>query len=304
MVTKTTVAPVADSTGTGALPAEPDPSPGDAAGGAAADVSPQGGTAAASSPAGTSAADDAGAAAGSVKKKETANPEPTGQQAKDWREDRLRVETAKRREAENKARQLEEQIATLRSNGNQQQTVQQPVQQPVQIDEAAIERRVNDRAAQQAQWDAFNRACEGAAAAGREQYGQTEFATRVNELRKLADPNDPVSMATYNGFLAAALETGEAPKLIYALGSDLNEANRILSLPPLKMAVELTKLAAKPEQQISKAAKPIQPLNGRGVTHEAIDPADTSRADNLSTKAWMERRNAQIAAREKAEQGR
>jgi hypothetical protein len=126
----------------------------------------------------------------------------------------------------------------------------------------------------------------------------------VDELRKLADPNDPISMATYNGFLAAALETGEAPKLIYALGSDLNEANRILSLPPLKMAVELTKLAAKPEQQISKASKPITPLNGRGVAHEAVDPTDPTRADALSTKAWMERRNAQLAAREKAEQGR
>lgn len=296
MVTKTTVA--TDVTGTAA---DPDPSPGDAAGGAAAEQNPPEPAAAASS---TDGSPDAASASAGGKKKETGNPEPTGQQAKDWREDRLRVETAKRREAEGKARQLEEQIATLRQQSTvQQPTVQQSVQQP-QIDEAAIERRVNDRAAQQAQWDSFNRACEGAAAQGRDQYGQTEFATRVNELRKLADPNDPVSMATYNGFLAAALETGEAPKLIYALGSDLNEANRILSLPPLKMAVELTKMAAKPEQQLSKAAKPITPLNGRGITHEAVDPTDKDRADALSTKAWMERRNAQIAAREKAEQGR
>jgi hypothetical protein len=52
------------------------------------------------------------------------------------------------------------------------------------------------------------------------------------------------------------------------------------------------------EQQISKAAKPITPLNGRGVAHEAINPDDPTRADGLSTKAWMERREAQIRARE------
>ena len=53
-------------------------------------------------------------------------------------------------------------------------------------------------------------------------------------------------MQSYNLFLDTAIETGEGPRLLHELGSNLDEAFRILSLPPTKMAVELAKRAQKP----------------------------------------------------------
>src|ERR1700687_205139 len=135
------------------------------------------------------------AAVGEKPAKPAPSPEPQGKVAEDWREARLRVETAKRREAESKARELQAKLDAQKPLEPMPQTV---------INEADIERRVSERAAQQAQWDSFNSACNAAASAGKAAYA--DFDTRVNELRKLADPNDPVSLAAYNGFLAAALE--------------------------------------------------------------------------------------------------
>jgi len=208
--------------------------------------------------------------------------------SRDWREARIDVLTAKLRQAEAEAR-----AAAAKTTATTETKALDPAAN-IRLDEAEIDRRASERAQQQSQWDSFNRSCNDAAQAGRLAF--TDFDTRVGELRKLFDPNDPTQVANYNGFLAAALETGEAPRLIHELGGDLNEAQRILSLPPLKMAVELTKRAARAPGQVSGAPKPITTVGSRGASHAAIDPADPDRSDGLSTKAWMERREAQVKA--------
>lgn len=160
-----------------------------------------------------------------------------------------------------------------------------------------FEQEVDNRASAQAQIAEFNRQCNSAAAEGRTAYA--DFDARVGALKQLVDNNNPSEVLGYNQFLSAALETGAASTVLHALGGDLDEAARILALPPVRMAVELTKLATKVEEEkkLSGAPRPIRPVGGRGVTHEAIDPADPDRADGLSTKAWMERRERQLAQR-------
>jgi hypothetical protein len=119
----------------------------------------------------------------------------------------------------------------------------------------------------------------------------------VGKLVGLVDNSDPQGIAAYNAFLNAALETGEASKIIYVLGGDLNEASRILSLSPLKMAVELTKMSARPVQQHSAAPRPINPAATNAQVARASTSPDDPGSDHMSTEEWMRRRNEQIDGR-------
>lgn len=167
--------------------------------------------------------------------------------------------------------------------------------------EAELDALVEQRAAERAAITEFNRQCEEVAAAGRAEYGEAEFNARIRGpqgLTSLIDPGDPQDVIRYNQLLIAAIETGEAAKLLHSLGGNLNEAARIMALSPVKMAVELTRMAARPVNELSQAPKPIRPVGTGGArNHEAIDPTDSERSDRLSTAEWMRRREAQLATR-------
>ncbi len=201
-------------------------------------------------------------------------PAVAAPQAQDWRDRRIAQLTARLREAEAKAK---EQGA------------------PPAAPSVDVESLANARANEIAAAQRFNDQCNEVAKQGKQSYN--DFDSRVGALTQLVDRNDPASIGAYNQFLSAAIETGEAARLIYELGGDLNEASRIMSLSPTKMGVELGRKAASAEAQISKTPRPITPVGGRGPAHEAIDPTDSERADRLSTRAWMERREAQLRAR-------
>lgn len=219
---------------------------------------------------------DDGAAAAAAKPKD------------DWRDARLRVETAKRREAEAKLRAFEEKA----SKGTEETPAPGKPGTQRTFTEEEVNTRASAIAAQNAQWKAFNDACVSTAEKGRTEF--SDFDARMDDLKQLRDPEDPVSQGAYNMFLAAAMETGEGPRILRELGGDLNEAQRILGLPPVKMAVEMTKLALAKPREGSKAPKPITAIGSRGAAHVQIDPADKERGDNLSTAEWMKRREAQV----------
>lgn len=223
------------------------------------------------------------------------DPEPVPAAApapQDWRERRLAEQTGKRREAERRLVALEEELAKYKAGDGG--TASAPALAPG----PDLDALVNQRAAEQAAIAEFNRQCNDVATAGKTEFGEAEFKGRVLALTGLIDPGDPQDAVRYNQFLIAAIETGEAPGLLHQLGGNLNEAARILALSPVKMAVELTKLAAKPLEPVSGAPKPIRPLETGGArSHEAIAPDDTDRADRLSTREWMQRRENQLASR-------
>jgi len=206
----------------------------------------------------------------------------------DWRDRRIAQLTARLREAQQQAP----------ATGAVSEAAPAPVA-PAATPAAGTDAQIEARAQQIASVAEFNRQCDAAAAEGRAKFGTEVFGSRVQSLQRLVDPGDQRSLAAFNTFLSSALETGEAPRLIHELGADLDEASRILSLPPAKMAVELTKRAlAKPvEEEPSGAPKPPTPIGNRGVSHDAIAPDDPDRADRLSTAEWMRRREAQEAAK-------
>jgi hypothetical protein len=92
-------------------------------------------------------------------------------------------------------------------------------------------------------------------------------------------------------FVELAVESDAGHKVLHYLGQEqnLDEAARILRLPPVQQARELTKLEFKlnqppPPKPVSKAPDPIKPIGAGGAT-------DTGLRDDLPIDEWM-RRNA------------
>lgn len=105
-------------------------------------------------------------------------------------------------------------------------------------------------------------------------------------------------------FLEAALVTDDPAAVLNHLGSDLDEAQRIASLPPIRMAAELAKLgsrlssgpaAAKPAAPTtSSAPAPIRPIGG------AAKPSGDIYDPGLSDDEYYARRAASGAPYVKA----
>lgn len=232
-------------------------------------------------------------------------PPASASPKKDWRDDRLAKLTAQKKERDSKIADLEAKLAAAAKSG------EAPKVPNLGLDEAEVERRAQVRAAQLAEQAAWDAKCNGVVEQGRKDF--TDFNDKVTALRGMVDESDPKEATAYQQLIAAAIETGEGHKLIHRLGGDPEEAQRILALPPVKMAIELTKLAvaaAKPAVpngeakvvgnplDVSAAPKPIN-VPGRGAGAGVIDPTDPTRADKLSGKEWIARRNQQIEERNK-----
>lgn len=214
-------------------------------------------------------------------------PEP-----QDWRDRRIKQLTAR---LHGLAQELDAAKAT---------TAGGPQLAPDQVvaTKEELNRLVEEKAAELSTVQEFNRMCNQAATVGREKF--PDFDQKVGQLQRIVDSNDPGQAQAYNQFLVAAIETGKGPELIQRLGSNLDEASRIMTLAPVKMAVELMKMAAVlPEEgtgEPSVVARPIRPVGSRGGQHTPISPDDPDRADSLSTAEWMRRREEQDRERRSA----
>lgn len=197
----------------------------------------------------------------------------------DWRDKRIAQLTAKLREAQ-----------PLKTAESAPGAGALPAAGTPEFDQA-----VAQRAAGLAAQASFNQACEDVAKAGRTAF--TDFDERISNFSNIVDQANPTEANAYAQLVATAIETGEGAKILHELGGDLNRAQTLLGLSPTKLAMELTRMAvgATPRREISQAAKPITPI-GKTLSSDAeIRPDDPGRADKLSTKTWMERRNAQAA---------
>lgn len=213
-----------------------------------------------------------------------ATPEPEPKPAvPDWRIDQVT-------KLRSKARELQAELDRYKA-----QAPADPAPRPAAEE---IDRLANERAQTLAAQAAFNAQCDQVAQAGQKAY--PDFQQKIHALTQLIDQSDPESRQSYNRFLEVAIATGEGEKLLHQLGSAPDEAARLMGLSPVRMAVEMAKMATAPSPQVSSAPKPINPLTNRGISHEAIDPADPDRADRLSTAQWIERRNKQLADRSAA----
>lgn len=221
----------------------------------------------------------------------------------DWRDRRLGEQQQRLRERNARIAELEARIAQYEGQGGQPpqpgtqpQYGQQPTYQPAGAPQGDIQRQINEAAARMAATQEFTRRCNEVAEGGRRQY--QNFDARVTRLVGLIDANDQQQVLRYNSFLEAAMNTGQASRLIYELGGDLDEASRIMAMNPQGMQHELTRLSMRNGTEASGAPRPLSPVASTAQSNrQAIQPDDPETADTITTEEWMRRREEQIATR-------
>ncbi len=122
--------------------------------------------------------------------------------------------------------------------------------------------------------------------------GQKNFSNFNDSLNNLAKAGfiGQENQATYNN-IQAVLATDNPEKVLHELGQNLNELDRIQSLPPYKQVIELQKIASRqdetPKRAISSTPAPAPALSGSALNNNT-DPIDSDSDDD-----WFKKRKTQ-----------
>jgi len=149
---------------------------------------------------------------------------------------------------------------------------------------------------------AFADACNAAVLDGRGKFG--DFDTNLAALRGLSHEVDAAGLPQLpRAFVEAALSTANPAAVLNELGRAPEEANRILMLPPIRQAVELSKFASNIEAKrtatptVSGAPTPIKPRVGNAAPKLPPPPDEAASASELTIAEWMAARNKQTQDR-------
>jgi hypothetical protein len=150
--------------------------------------------------------------------------------------------------------------------------------------EAIAERKAQELLAQ--------RAAEAERTATLEAYHdrEEEARTKYDDFEQIAyNPKLPVTET-----MAQTIQASEiGPDVIYYLGSNPKEAERIARLNPLLQAREIGRIEAKiasnpPAKKTSTAPAPIAPVTARTSGAPAFDTTDPRSVKSMSTSEWIE----------------
>ncbi|MGE5650940.1 MAG: hypothetical protein ACM34A_12155 [Bacillota bacterium] len=188
-----------------------------------------------------------------------------------WFQKRIGELTREKYEAKRAAEEAKQQAEQYRQYLAQLQQGEQPPQQP----EVDVRTLAQQEAAKMLAEQRFNESCNKVYAAGKTEF--PDFDQAVANLQMVGVNRD---------FLELTTTSDAGAKLLHHLGTDLDEAARILALHPVQMARELTKLEFKLSQPqakpVSKAPAPIKPIGTGGVTESGL-------SDDLPIDEWMRR---------------
>ena len=119
---------------------------------------------------------------------------------------------------------------------------------------------------------------------------EEEARTKYDDFEQVAyNPKLPVTETMAQTIQA----TDNGPDVIYYLGSNPKEAERIARLSPLLQAREIGKIEANlgsnpPAKKTSTAPAPIAPVTARTSGAPAYDTTDPRSVKNMSTSEWIE----------------
>ena len=119
---------------------------------------------------------------------------------------------------------------------------------------------------------------------------EEEARTKYDDFEQVAyNPKLPVTETMAQTIQA----TDNGPDVIYYLGSNPKEAERIARLSPLLQAREIGKIEAKlganpPAKKTSTAPAPIAPVTARTSGAPAYDTTDPRSIKSMSTSEWIE----------------
>jgi hypothetical protein len=94
--------------------------------------------------------------------------------------------------------------------------------------------------------------------------------------------------------MAQSIQASDAgPDVLYYLGSNPKEADRIARLAPILQAKEIGKLEASlssnpPVKRTSNAPAPIAPVTARSTGSNQFDTTDPRSTKSMSTSEWIE----------------
>lgn len=206
-------------------------------------------------------------------------PEPA---KPEWWKKELGKKHAQIKDAERKLAEKDAQIEALRVIAERQPAVDgepvvtQPRAAPVESQDI-VERRVRA----QIQYDDD---CNKAAQNGEKEYG-AEWRGAIENLQTLGG-FDPETMT-------GVLATDNPAKVLYELGKNPENYQRIMELPPAKRIIEMGKLAMAPvtAKKVSDAPAPVAAVGGRAA------PAAVTLNDKMSDDEWYAAAQAQRRAK-------
>jgi len=141
-----------------------------------------------------------------------------------------------------------------------------------------------------------------------EQYHDREEATRdkYDDFDQVAyNPNLPVTE-----YMAQSIQASDVgPDVLYWLGSNPKEADRIARLPPLLQAKEIGKIEVTlssnpPVRKTSTAPAPINPVTARASGAPSYDTTDPRSVKSMSTSEWIEAERLRQLKRYEAQRNR
>ena len=119
---------------------------------------------------------------------------------------------------------------------------------------------------------------------------EEEARTKYDDFEQVAyNPKLPITET-----MAQTIQASEiGPDVIYHLGSNPKEADRIARLSPLLQAREIGKIEARlasspPAKKTSTAPAPIAPVTARASSAPAYDTTDPRSVKSMSTSEWIE----------------
>lgn len=187
-----------------------------------------------------------------------------------WATKRINEETTRRRELE---RQLDE---MRRGGASQEQAGGDGNERPAPS--ANSDDIVERKAAELIEQRAFKNRIDSWAEAGNRDF-KDDFTDRCNLIAGLGPGPEFMAIVTDPDVVK------DGHKVVAELADDPEEAQRILRLPPVKMALELARIGdrlATPRspapKQISKVPAPVSPVGGQPQTTAALDDPDADQS--------------------------
>lgn len=226
--------------------------------------------------------------------------EPAKPITPDWAQKRINELTAKRYEAERTASQ--ERDARLAAEAQKVELLKRLEKEGASPDltkasetmtEEEINKRANAKAIQISQQNEFNKACNSIVETGKKEF--TDWDEAVKNLSLVGAIGANVSPE----FLETAIELKSPHKILHYLGSNLEEAEKLIKMPPKRMAMEMARIESAinapkpvivaPPAPISAAPAPVIPVGG------AAKPGTPDINDSsLSSEDWHKLRQQQI----------
>lgn len=175
-------------------------------------------------------------------------PKPTGTPA--WVQPRIDQITREKHEAIRQADEFKRQLEEARRT-----TPPTPVIPPQQF----TQEQITQAARQMREIEKFNENCQRTYDAGKKEHA--DFDQAVNNLKLLGGESPQYAM-----LIQAATNATDGHKVLHHLGNNMEEAQRLMSLSPIQLGIEMERVAGRVKAlpKPSNAPPPVRPINGGG----------------------------------------